>query len=62
MDVEEAFEPLGRLGMMLFGLSGGTLAAGMILSQVFAFRITRPLQMLVHFARRVAAGTSPGAL
>lgn len=56
MNAAEAYEPLGRLGMMLFGLAGGTLAAGVILSQVFAFRITRPLKMLVHFAGRVAQG------
>jgi PAS domain S-box-containing protein len=56
MNSAEAYEPLGRLGMMLFGLAGGTLAAGVILSQVFAFRITRPLKMLVHFAGRVAQG------
>ena len=56
MDSDEAYEPLGRLGMLLFGLAGGTLAAGIVLSQVFAFRITRPLTMLVHFAGRFAQG------
>ena len=36
MDVAEAFEPLGRLRVMSFGLAGGTLAAGIILSYVFS--------------------------
>jgi PAS domain S-box-containing protein len=56
MDVQEAFEPLGRLRLMLFGLAVGTLAAGVILSYVFAFRITRPLMELVGFSDRVARG------
>ncbi|MHB8864488.1 MAG: response regulator, partial [Pirellulaceae bacterium] len=56
IDIEEAFEPLGRLRLMLFGLAVGTLAAGVILSYVFAFRITRPLMELVRFSDRVARG------
>ncbi|MHB8971997.1 MAG: ATP-binding protein [Pirellulaceae bacterium] len=56
LDVQEALEPLGRLRLMLFGLAVGTLAAGVILSYVFAFRITSPLMELVRFSDRMARG------
>ena len=56
MDVAEAFEPLGRLRWMSFGLAAGTLAAGIILSYVFAYRITRPLMQLVRFSDRLPRG------
>ena len=56
MDVAEAFEPLGRLRWMSFGLAAGTLAAGIILSYAFAYRITRPLMELVRFSDRFARG------
>jgi len=50
MDVAEAFEPLGRLRWMSFGLAAGTLAAGLVLSYAFSYRITRPLIELARFA------------
>jgi PAS domain S-box-containing protein len=56
MDVAEAFEPLGRLRWMSFGLAAGTLAAGIILSYAFACRITRPLMEIVRFSDRFARG------
>ena len=56
IDVAEAYEPLGRFRTMSFGLAAGTLLAGILLSYVFTFRITRPLMDLVHFSSKFARG------
>ncbi len=51
-----AYRPLGHMRVMLFGLAAGTLLAGILLSYVFTFRITRPLRQLVRFSSNVARG------
>ncbi len=56
IDRAEAYEPLGRLRIMLFGLAAGTLLAGVLLSYAFTFRITRPLRRLMQFSQDVARG------
>ena len=56
MNVGEAYEPLFFLATMLFGLAAGTLLAGIVLTYVFTFRITRPLMQLAHFASDLARG------
>jgi two-component system, sensor histidine kinase and response regulator len=56
LDVDEAYEPLGRMRWMSFGLAAGILGAGIILSYAFAYRITRSLMELVRFSDRFARG------
>jgi len=56
IDQDEAYEPLGRLRLMLFGLAAGTLLAGILLSYAFTFRMTRPLRRLVRFSGSLAQG------
>ncbi len=56
VDEDAAYEPLGRLRVMLFGLAAGTLLVGILLSYAFTFRITRPLRQLVRFSSNVARG------
>ena len=56
IDKDEAYEPLGNLRLVLFGLAAGTLFFGVLLSYVFTFRMTRPLMQLVRFSSNVARG------
>jgi HAMP domain-containing protein len=54
--VDAAFESLGRMKWMLWGLALGTLVAAGILAYGVSYRITRPLRQLVKFAGHVAQG------
>ncbi len=56
VDEDDAYEPMGRMRVLLFGLAAGTLLVGILLSYAFTFRITRPLRELVQFSSNVARG------
>lgn len=56
IEVAEAYQPVGQLGLMLLGLEVGLLAVGLTGSWWLSRRIMRPIRELTDVAANVASG------